>query len=177
MIKSMNAADYELSAPVDLVGASAAANKIAYQQVVSAGNSDLTVIMSFTTPASTSNLRDCSRCMRIPGPNGHYGNRNNVVGYSQETGTLFTTEYWDDESYEILPNNVDISPVSTSSVTTATFGHQTMYVSNIQETVNSMNGCEISQCTIMHYDRDTRTCTTNYTNVMYAGADWAIMMD
>ena len=58
--------------------------------------------------------------MKIPGPSGDYGNTETTNGYAVETaGTLFVNEFWDDKSFEIVPNNVD--PLAT---TTTEFGDE-----------------------------------------------------
>jgi hypothetical protein len=44
--------------------------------------------------------------MMIPGPNGHYGNTQSSSPYDTVLGNLFVNEFWDDRSYEIVPDNV-----------------------------------------------------------------------
>lgn len=101
--------------------------------------------------------------MKIASPSGHFGNSLTTGGYSIESaGTLFVNEFWDDQSYEIVPNNVDLV-----AVTTTQFGDETLYVTNANEAIFGRESCEVTDCTIMHFDRDAGVCTTNYTNDLY----------
>ena len=80
----------------------------------------MTTGMTFTTGSATTYSHDCTSSMKIPGPSGHYGNTKTAGDYAIETAnTLFLTEFWDDEAYEIVPNNVDAL-----AVTLATFGDE-----------------------------------------------------
>ena len=96
-------------------------------------------------------------------PTRHYGNSESTGGYSIEAaGTLFVNEFWDDQAYEIVPNNVN-----TAATTTETFGNENLYVTNTNENIFSRESCEVTDCTLMHFDRDTGECTSNYTNDQY----------
>ena len=69
--------------------------------------------MTSTISSNVEHSFDCTSSMMI-GPDGHhYGNTKTTGGYDTTTGTLFTNEFWDDESYEI-----------DTSTTTASFGDQ-----------------------------------------------------
>ena len=128
----------------------------------------MTLAHTFTASGTSTISHDCTSSITIPGPSGHYGNTKSTGGYSIETaGTLFVDEFWDDEAYEIVPNNVDIEHVSTGATTTETFGNENLYVTNTDELIFSRESCEVTDCTIMHFDRNARTCTTNYTNDDY----------
>jgi hypothetical protein len=74
----------------------------------------MTTGMTFTSPSVSTESFDCTSSLMIPGPSGHYGNTKTTGGYTITTGTLFTDEFWDDESYEIYTGG--------ESSTLATFG-------------------------------------------------------
>ena len=86
-------------------------------------------------------------------------NTASTYSYAQEatpyTGTFDdTTMFFDDHFYPITP--------TPGAASVQTFGATNSYIAN-----NDLVGCELTDCTIMQYDRSTFTCDANYTDNAY----------